>query len=239
MLARARIAQHDVALWTDAGAPADELLVDTDRAIAVLESAGDHRGLAEAYQVRFHALDRGTSATTPSTRSRARSATHAWPDRSCSKDGRSPGCASSCRSAGSLCGSRWPTQPRSSGWPRTRPCAPPDSAPWASCARWRGSSTTHAGSCARPSRSSSSSGCGSRTSPTPSRWPRSRSSPVISPPPRSSCAGVTSGSSRSTTTTRSRTSRGASRLCCRARAATTRRSDSPASPRRRRRTGSG
>ena len=65
MLARARIAQHDIALWTDAAAPADELLVDIDRAIAVLESAADHRGLAEAYQVRFHALDRGTSATDP------------------------------------------------------------------------------------------------------------------------------------------------------------------------------
>ena len=41
------------------------VLADLGRAIAVLEEAGDDRGLAEAYQLQFHALDRGTTPTAP------------------------------------------------------------------------------------------------------------------------------------------------------------------------------
>jgi tetratricopeptide (TPR) repeat protein len=69
LLARVTVMEHLVAFWTGSPDSAERVLQDIDRAVSVLEAAGDDRGLAEAYELQFHTLDRGKR--TPGTGSPA------------------------------------------------------------------------------------------------------------------------------------------------------------------------
>jgi hypothetical protein len=65
LLARVTVIEHSNAIWTRGGASADRILRDLDSVIPILEEAGDDRALAEAYHLRFHALDRTEVAARP------------------------------------------------------------------------------------------------------------------------------------------------------------------------------
>ena len=98
LLARARLTSSSTRLWNRMSVPPEEVLDEVERAVPVLERAGDYEGLAIAEMVRFNALDR---ARLPIRRRgcRSRSSTPARRARAISSITSPAGSRSCCRAA--------------------------------------------------------------------------------------------------------------------------------------------